>query len=80
MWSGTGAVGLGYKAEHEGQTTEWSKVTDLSLVWAGGRACGTLAKAETPESEGRVTEGQRVYLRLVGVLPRHLKGFSCPCL
>ena len=32
MWSGTGAVGLGYKAEHEGQTTEWSKVTDLSLV------------------------------------------------
>lgn len=38
MWSGTGPVGLGYKAEHEGQTMEWSKVTDFSLVWAAGRA------------------------------------------
>lgn len=48
VWSGSGAVGLGYKADPEGQTVEWSKVTDFSLVGAAGRACGTLAKTGTP--------------------------------
>lgn len=49
------------------------------LLGVGGGRAFYLGKNRYQESERRVTEGQRVCLRLVESCP-DISGFRCPCL